>query len=354
MTNPGTGILSDSDLKGLKMTENFPQKEPYFIAEVGGNHGGDAEKAKEYVRAAADTGVDSVKFQLYRAETLITRDREPLPLAGDEYDTQFERFKSLELERSEWREIATLTEDLGMIFSASVFSKELANFAAELSPFIKIASGDLTNIPLLKHVSNIGKPIVMSTGFATDSEIREAFRAVDDDLLTLLHCIGSYPTEDEDVNLAFMSTLREQFNVPVGYSDHTIGTLAVKSAVACGATVIEKHFTLDKSQEVGDHRLSANPVEMTEIVEDCNRIADMIGSGERASAFEPETKIKTEMRRSLATKRDIAAGETITEDDLICLRPEIGLAPARYDDVLGAEAATNISANTILTKEDLQ
>jgi N,N'-diacetyllegionaminate synthase len=333
------------------MSTNFPPTEPYVIAEVGGNHGGDAEKAKEYVRAAADTGVDSVKFQLYRAETLITRDRESLPLAGDEYKTQFERFKSLELDRSEWREIAALTEDLGMTFSASVFSKELADFAAELSPFIKIASGDLTNIPLLEHVNDFRKSIVLSTGFATDAEIREAVETVDGDLLTLLHCIGSYPTDDDDVNLAFMSTLRDRFDVPVGYSDHTIGTLAVKGATALGATVIEKHFTLDKSQRVGDHRLSANPAEMTEIVEDCNRIADMIGSGDRVSAFEPETDIKTEMRRSLATKRDLSAGETITEEDIICLRPETGIPPSRYRDVVGRELATYVRSNTILTDE---
>lgn len=333
--------------------ERFSTGDPYVIAEVGGNHGGDQERAKEYVRAAAETGVDAVKFQLYRAEKLITRDRPPLPLAGDEYDSQFERFKSLELSEQTWVEIADLTDELGLDFSVSVFDTDLLEFVAQHSPFIKIASGDLTNLPLLRRAASFDKPVVLSTGFATREEIRQTVDAVGTDQLVLLHCVGSYPTDDKDAHLEMITELAEEFEVPVGYSDHTLGTAGILGAVARGATVIEKHFTLDKSQEVGDHRLSANPEEMTKFVEQAQRLGSMVGNTRRETMFEVEREIKTEMRRSLATASALSAGDRITEGDIVALRPETGISPFRYDEIVGQYATRDIEANTVLQDGDV-
>ena len=335
--------------------EIFPRETPYVIAEVGGNHGGDVEKAKEYVRAADEAGAHAVKFQAYSAETLIQRDEPPLPLAGDEYDTQFERFKELELTRKEWGELVAETEDLDIDFVASVFDEKWADFVAAESPFIKLASGDLTNIPLLRHVASLEKPIVLSTGFATTTEIERAVEELPRDRLTLLHCVSAYPTDEADANLQLIDELWQTFDVSIGYSDHTRGLLACKTAAAKGATVIEKHFTLDKSNPVGDHRLSANPEEMAELVESVDRIAAMHGTESRRNGpLDAESDLKTQMRRSLATTADIAAGERLTADAVTALRPESGLSPLGLDEVIGRRVAKDVSAGSILTESDLE
>jgi sialic acid synthase SpsE len=328
---------------------------PYIIAEVGGNHGGDVEKAKEYVRAADDAGADAVKFQAYSAETLIQRDEPPLPLAGDKYDTQFERFKELELTREEWEDLVAEAESFDIDFAASVFDKEWADFVAVQSPFIKLASGDLTNIPLIRHVASLGKPIVLSTGLASIAEIERAVEELPCDRLTLLHCVSAYPTDEPDANLQLIDELQRSFEVLVGYSDHTKGLLACETAAAKGATVIEKHFTLDKSNPVGDHRLSANPEEMAELVKAVDQIDAMHGTKSRRNGpLDAESNLKAQMRRSLATTEDIDAGERLTADTVTALRPESGLSPLRFDEIIGSRVVSDVSAGSILTESDLE
>ena len=335
--------------------DTFPGPKPYVIAEVGGNHGGDVEKAKEYIHAAYEAGADAVKFQAYSAETLIQRDEPPLPLAGDEYDTQFERFKELELTREEWAELIAETKELNIDFAASVFDDEWADFVSVESPFIKLASGDLTNIPLLRHVASLEKPIVLSTGFASMSEIERAVEELNRDQLALLHCVSAYPTSESDANLHLIDDLRRSFDVPVGYSDHTKGLQACKTAAAKNAAVIEKHFTLDKSQPVGDHRLSANPEEMAELVKSVRQIKMMNGSkSRREGPLEAESDLKNQMRRSLATTADIATGERLTADKVTALRPESGISPLRLDEVIGNRVANDVSAGSILTESDIK
>lgn len=327
---------------------------PYIIAEVGGNHGGVLESAKQYIRTAADTGVDAVKFQLYRAETLIIKDASPLPLAGDEYESQFERFQELEFTEDQWRELAAVAEEHDVAFAASVFDREMAELAAELSPFIKIASGDVTNIPLLRHVNRLGKPVILSTGYATMDEVRTAVRELSEVDLTLLHCVGSYPTPDDEAHLQMIDVLDDEFETPIGYSDHTVGTRVPLAAVANGATVIEKHFTLDKSQEVGDHRLSANPEEMERIVDESQRIGSMFGEFERESYLPVEEEIRTNMRRSLSVTESVPEGQQLEEDVLTALRPATGIDPTRMDEIIGRRLATRIEPGTILTEDHLE
>lgn len=334
--------------------EFLPTDKPYLIAEVGGNHGGSVEKAKEYVTVAAETGVDSVKFQLYQAENLILKDEPPLPLAGDDYDSQFERFKELELTRSEWREIVNLCDSLGIDFSASVFDTEMLDFAIEHMPFIKIASGDMTHLPLLRDAMKKRKPILISTGFSSFTQIQSVMSELSDARVLPLHCIGCYPTKQEDANLSMIEMLADEFGHPVGYSDHTVGTLAPMIAVAKGARVIEKHFTLDKSQQLGDHRLSANPDEMGRLVEKARIISQMEGKSRMDDIYQCESGIHSSMRRSLATRSEINQGEIITEEKLTALRPSDGISPLRVDEFIGETAASRIEPKTILTESHIE
>lgn len=332
----------------------LPSDRPYIIAEIGGNHGGNIHRAKEYVTAASEAGADAAKFQLYSAKTLILEDEPPLPLAGDDYDTQFERFEELELTKDEWREVIEYCESLDIDFTASVFDREWLEFVSDHTPFIKIASGDMTNLPLLRHAAQTGKPIVMSTGFSTIGEIRNVVQEISDVSLVLLHCMGCYPTADDAANLLMVEYLADEFDVTVGYSDHTVGTLAPIASVAKGARVVEKHFTLDKSKEVGDHRLSATPEEMSEIVSETKRIAVMEGSRRGGETYDCEGQIREDMRRSLATRRPVEAGETLAEDDVTALRPASGISPMRYDDVIGSEVRKDLDAKQLLRESDLR
>jgi len=326
----------------------------YIIAEVGGNHGGDFEMARKYLETAAQTGVDAVKFQLYQAENLIVRDEPPLPLAGEDYDSQFERFKELELTVEQWRELATLADEYDVDFAASVFDCEMADLASELAPFIKIASGDLTNIPLLRYVNTLGDDVILSTGFATMDEIEMGIKEIPNVDLTLLHCVGSYPTPDDAANLQMIDILADKFGKRIGYSDHTVGTRVPLAAVARGATVIKKYFTLNKSQAIGDHRLSATPEEMARIVEESERIASMFTGWGRESCLPVEESIRTSMRRSLAVNESFQAGDTLHRESLTTLRPASGIPPTRLDEVVGVKVRTDLQPGDILQDEHLQ
>lgn len=334
---------------------SFNDDPPYVIAEIGGNHGGDVEEAKRYLRAAAKTGADAAKFQYYQAETLIDREIDALPGAPDEYETQFERFRDLELEPTEWDELVALANELGVDFAASAFDREAAEYVAERGIFVKIASGDVTDLPLLRHVASLDAPAVLSTGFATMAEIERAVETLGTDGLTLLHCMGAYPTPLEEANLQMIGVLAERFDVPVGYSDHTVGLTASRAAVARGATVVEKHFTLTAGGESGDHRLSATPEEMATLIDDVEAIEKTSGSETRdGAAFSVESAIKADVRRSLATAREVRAGDRFEEDDLLALRPEHGISPLRVDEVVGKRAATDCGSHEILQPEDVQ
>jgi sialic acid synthase SpsE len=250
--------------------------------------------------------------------------------------------------------LINLAEDLNIDFAASVFDREVAAFVADHSPFLKIASGDLTNIPLLRYVSSLGVPIVLSTGFSTREEIDRAIEELGSADVTLLHCIGSYPTDIADANLQMIEHLNEWYDVDVGYSDHTIGTEVPAAAIAQGATVVEKHFTLDKSLEVGDHRLSATPSEMEQLVKRVNKIWEMFGDSDRSSSVETETTIKSQMRRSLATRQDIHKGEKIVEANLTALRPNDGISPLEIDNVVGTVASHDLPSGKILYDKDIE
>lgn len=322
-----------------------------IIAEVGGNHNGDFDLAKRYIEEVAKTGADVVKFQMYRAEKLVTKDMPPHPLLKHKYKTQQERFKKLEFTREQWVELAGLAKEHGLSFMASAFDEETADFLDKISNVFKVASGDLTNLPLIRHVVKKNKPVLLSTGFATVEEIDRTVKEIPKNRLVLLHCVGSYPCSLEDANLLSIPFLKDRFGITVGYSDHTIGTLAPKIAVALGARVIEKHFTLDKTQPFGDHVLSVEPLEMKEIVDDIRKVEKMLGC--RKGPVEAELKLIKSFRRSLAAKVDIPEKTAITEAMLMTLRPATGISPMEIDEIIGKRAKRYIKKGEIITRKDL-
>ena len=337
----------------MKIGDHNLSKRVFIIAEIGGNHNGNFETAVEMVRKAAESGADAVKFQVYRAEGLVTQAApSPAPhLTGGK--SHFERYKGLELSREQYQELAHLAKQSGIIFFASVFDEECADMMEELVPAFKIASCDVTNLPLIRHVAKKGKPVILSTGMASVEEIREAVREIPTDRLILLHCVSRYPAPIEMANLRTIPFLKEEFGVPVGYSDHTIGTTASIAAVALGAVVIEKHFTLDKSQPVGDHRLSLEPQELRQMVDQIREVEKALGHyGKRLDASELEM-IKL-ARRSLVARDDIPQGTILTEEMLIPLRPATGISPSLINQVAGKRTARAIKQGVALVMEDIE
>ena len=322
-----------------------------IIAEIGGNHNGDFEAAKEYIREAANSGCDVVKFQTYQAEGLVIRSAAshvPTLVKGI---SQFDRYRSLQFTKEQYQELASLAEQLNVIFLTSVFDNECADMVEDLVPAFKIASGDVTNLPLIRHVAKKGKPIILSTGMASTEEVREAVKGIPENQLVLLHCVSQYPAAIETANLRTIPYLKDEFGVPVGYSDHTLGTTACLAAVALGAVVIEKHFTLDKNQPVGDHRLSAEPSELAKLVADIREVEKALGSyGKQPESSELE--MRKLARRSLVAKDNIPQGIILTEDMLIPLRPAIGISPNFIDRVVGKRPIRAIEKNTPLVESD--
>jgi len=325
----------------------------FVVAEVGSNHNGDFAVARELVRAAAQAGADAVKFQVYRGDRLVQKDQATLSHVRGLHRTQRERFQRLEFIQAQWEELAGVARDAGIVFFASVFDEESADRMDPLMPAFKIASGDLTNLPLLRHVAKKGKPVILSTGMATVEEIAEAIEVLPQDRLVLLHCVSSYPTPLEEANLRAIPFLRERFAVPAGYSDHTTGITACLAAVALGAVALEKHFTFDKSQLLGDHRLSADPNDLARLVSGVREIERALGRPEKVPG-ETERRMREAMRRSLYTRRALPAGALLEAEDVICLRPAGGLPPSALDRVIGRRVRRPLAAEELLREEDLE
>ena len=246
---------------------------------------------------------------------------------------------------------------MGIIFLSTPFDRSSADFLFELNvPAFKIGSGELTSIPFLEYVARKGKPMIVSTGMSYLGEVAESVAAIKDagcDELVLLHCVSNYPASPEDVNLNVISTMFNEFNVPIGYSDHTMGIEMALAAVALGACVVEKHFTLDRSSSGPDHMASLEPDELTHMVESIRHIESGFGDGEKVPmASESENRLVS--RRSLAISRDICKGTILAPQFLTELRPNTGIQPSCLDDVIGRRIKRDISKGEILTWRDLE
>ncbi|WP_242865963.1 N-acetylneuraminate synthase [Desnuesiella massiliensis] len=338
------------------MTKNmtFGDGKPCFIiAEAGVNHNGDINIAKKLVDAAFEAGVDAVKFQSFKAENLVTN---KAPKADYQKETtgngnQYEMLKSLELSYEDHIVLKSYCEEKGILFISTPFDFESVDLLEKLNvPLYKISSGDLTNIPLLKYIAKLKRPMIISTGMANLVEIEDAVEVTKkegNDKISLLHCTSNYPTEYEEVNLNAMTTLKNAFKLPVGYSDHTIGIEVPIAAVAMGAKIIEKHFTLDKEMGGPDHKASLNPEELGRMVLSIRNIEKAFGDGIK-KCNKSEEKSKFVSRKSIVAKRFIKSGEIITEEMLDFKRPENGLSPIYLDEILNKVAITEICKDEII------
>ena len=327
----------------------------FIIAEAGVNHNGDINLAKKLIEAAKDAGVDAVKFQTFKAENAVTKNVEKAEYQKETTGTeesQYDMLKKLELTEYDFKELADYAKDKDILFISSPFDKESVDLLDEIGvPVYKVASGEITNFPLLKYIAEKGKPIILSTGMATLGEIEDALRVIKEmgvDDVVLLHCVTSYPAKMEDVNLRVLETLRHAFKLPVGFSDHTLGTTVPIAAISLGAVVIEKHFTLDKNLPGPDHKASLEPDELEEMVVAIRDVEKALGDGIKRPTKEEE-EIKKVVRRSVVAKIDIPKGTTIAEDMLDVKRPGTGIAPKYIDIIVGKKAKENIKKDEIVT-----
>lgn len=338
---------------------NWDQMTPppvLVIAEIGVNHNGDIKLAKQLIDAAHHSGADVAKFQVFTAQSLVT---ESAPAAdyqkkniGNDV-SHYEMLKSLELSENNFEEIVRYCNRLGIEFMASGFSSEDVDTIVRLGARrLKIPSGEITNLPYLRKIARHGLPTVMSTGMATFKEVLEAVSALtesglDRTQLTLLHCTTDYPTNYGDVNLRVIPVLREKLNLAIGYSDHTEGIAIAGAAVAMGATVIEKHLTLDRSLPGPDHRASLEPDEFSQMVNHIRAIELGLGGVEKKPTL-AEEKNRLIARESIVANRSIARGEVLGEINLTTKRPGNGLSPMAWDRICGQIATRDYVADELI------
>jgi N,N'-diacetyllegionaminate synthase len=320
-------------------------RKPYLIAEVGINHGGNPELARRMVIEAAEAGADAVKLQTFRSELFLARNSQ-----------FFGVLKAAELSEQAIRDLMALARERGIALFSSVFDEPSARLMASLdTPAYKIASGDVTNLPLLQEVARVGKPIVLSSGGATMGEVETALaaiRGVDADAqVAVLHCVSNYPTRPEDANLACLRTMAAQLEVPIGFSDHTDGETTAIAAVASGACIIEKHFTHDRKADGPDHALSCDPAGFRKLADGMAIAWRSMGRSIKAPV-EPSDFIPL-IRRSLTAFRPIAAGQVISGGDLAIKRPGTGIEPRHFNSVVGMRAAVAIAEDETLTWDKL-
>lgn len=332
----------------------------YLIAEAGVNHDGDLARAKSLIDVAADSGVDAVKFQTFAADRLVA-DAAPTATYQDattDADSQSELLARYELSRDAHVELRDKCHDRDLEFLSTPFDPASADFLDDLDvPAIKLGSGELTNHPLIAHVAAFDRPIILSTGMGTMAETREALaaiRAVDQNAdVALLHCTSAYPTAVDDVNLRAMQRMAETFDVPIGYSDHTMSAEMPGFATAAGAAIVEKHVTLDRSASGPDHHMSLEPDELGRAVTLAREAARARGRPEkRPTASEQENVFP--IRKSLHAARSVEAGRELTRADVAIKRPESGIEPSNLEAVLGRRTATALDPDDPITEEVLE
>lgn len=340
----------------------------FIIAEAGVNHNGDEGMAVELVDVAADSGADAVKFQTFSADRLTRRGAEKAAYqqrttgAGDQYDM----LKALEMSESVHRRILERCALRNIEFMSTAFDEQSLDFLVSLGiKRIKVPSGEITNTPFLRHMASKGLPLIVSTGMASLAEVEDAVAVISEararhgfsealaEVVTILHCTSNYPAAASDVNLRAMLTIARSTGLPVGYSDHTAGIAVSTAAVAMNATVIEKHFTLDKTLAGPDHSASLEPAELKALVNSIREIEQALGDGTKQPT-ESELAVRAVVRRSVTTLREIAAGTPIGPDDVVLMRPGTGIPPAELDRVFGRVPKHTIAAGATLEWSHLE
>ncbi len=339
---------------------NYIQNKPYIIAEAGVNHLCDWTLAKALISGARFAGADAIKFQSYKAEKLCTKDAPRFwDWNGEKPGTQYDSYSQLDgFGADEHRELARICRYYEIDFMSTPFDNEAVDYLDEHVRAFKIASCDITNFPLIEHIAKKGKIVILSTGASNLDEIKNAVNLISEytEKIVIMHCNLDYPTGAEDINLSMITTLNQDRDFDkyvLGLSDHTIGTLAPALAYMLGATVIEKHFTVDKTLgKSADHWLSADIIDMKEIVKNVNLAHKMIGTCDKVCT-ESELRTKKFARRSIVAIKDIKEDEVFTGDNISCKRPGTGISPIHYNKILGCKATKNIKNDELLKFGDV-
>jgi N,N'-diacetyllegionaminate synthase len=327
-----------------------------IIAEAGVNHNGDFYRAKEMIDVAASCGADYVKFQSFSAEKLVTKFAPKAPYQVSEMqknESQFQMLERLELSEEQIVQLKLHANMRSIGFLSTAFDIENLKLLDSMGQNIfKIPSGEINNLPYLRQVGNLGKPIIMSTGMASLEEVETALNVLLEvgakkEDITILHCTSAYPAPYKDVNLLAMQTMRSRFGVAVGYSDHTLGTEVAIAAVAMGAKVIEKHFTLDKELPGPDHKSSLEPEELHSMIKAIRHIEISLGDGIKRLTSSEKMNVKIS-RKSIVARKRIEKGSVFTESLLTTKRPGTGISPMRWDSLIGRKASRNYEIDELI------
>ena len=318
----------------------------FIIAEAGVNHNGSVDLAKRLIDVAYNSGADAVKFQTFKAENLVSKNAQKADYqkqTTDATESQFDMIKKLELDVDTHKELIAYCQEKNIMFLSTPFDHESIDLLSDLGlKIFKIASGEITNLPYLRHIGSLDKKVVLSTGMSNLKEAGDALNILinagtSKDNITVLHANTMYPTPMEDVNLNAMLTIQKEFDVAVGYSDHTLGIEVDIAAVAMGASCIEKHFTLDKTMEGPDHKASLEPKELKELVSSIRNIEKAFGSSEKKPS--PSESVNIDIsRKSIVAKIDIKKDEKFTDKNITTKRPGNGISPMKWDEIVGSIA----------------
>jgi len=338
---------------------SFAGKPAYIIAEAGVNHNGSMDMARRLIDVAVEAGADAVKFQTFKIASVVSVHT---PMAEYQAEntggkgTMAEMLVGLDLSFADFAELAAYAQQKGIDFLSTGFDVESIEFLATLGmKYFKIPSGEVTNPELVRLMGRQGRPIIMSSGMATLGDIEQAIGWLNEEGaedIVLLHCVSDYPADPKDANLAAMDTMAQAFGLPVGWSDHTLGDTVTIAAVARGACVIEKHFTLDTELPGPDHKASLDPAGLKRMVENIRITESAIGTG-RKKPTEREVKVAAVARRSIVARRDIPVGAVLSREDVVFLRPGNGIAPIHLDFLLGRTVRNPIKEGHLLNTADL-
>jgi N,N'-diacetyllegionaminate synthase len=331
----------------------------FVIAEAGVNHNGDIALAKRLLDAAVEAGANAVKFQSFHAESIASSEA---PKAAYQVattgasETQREMLQRLELTHAAHEELSRHASERGIIFCSTPFDIASVDLLEALDvPFFKVASGELTHVPLLRRIARTGRPVVVSTGMSELQEVESALgtlRAAGARDIALLHCLSEYPAPSAEANLRAMATMRERFGTPVGYSDHTLGVEVAVASVALGASILEKHLTLDRSMPGPDHRASLEPREFSELVRQVRSVESALGDGVKRPG-KSEMANRAIARRGVFAAVAIPKGTVLTADMLACKRPDDGIPASQFDSVVGRRVRLDLRAGEKLSWEQL-
>jgi len=328
----------------------------FIIAEAGVNHNGSVDLAKKLIDVASISGADAVKFQTFKAENLVSKNAQKADYqkqATHASESQFDMIKKLELDVETHKELIAYCQEKDIMFLSTPFDHESINLLSDLGlQIFKIPSGEITNLPYLRHIGSLGGKVILSTGMSNLKEVGDALNILintgtSKDNITVLHANTMYPTPMEDVNLNAMLAIQKEFDIAVGYSDHTLGIAVDIAAVAMGASCIEKHFTLDKTMDGPDHKASLEPEELKSMVSAIRNIEKALGSSEKKPS--PSEAVNIDVaRKSIVAKKNINKGDILDENNLCVKRPGSGVSPMKWDEIIGTPAKENYQIDDLI------